>query len=352
MDATANPVTWRKTVLYTAIFAVLFGCAFLFPPLAFGMSLVLPLWVCPAFARGKLWLALALPVAPASAFLVSGGDPVFSLLLVALPPLCFVAITIKQQRRWSFSAEVIACSAAFILATLGMLARLSELLDGPLFERLSETLVNAIQGSYLSGNILYRAVNIGLLPMPEAFQSTAALQLGSFIWLTPDLQKELLNMLRLRLTEGFTLWIPSLLVQGAILFGLFTALATERAQTRKIGERRILPSFQHLRLPRRHQGYMLLLCIGTVVTSLSDQSLVSLLCMLMYAAFSGIYQVLGASVVMFVLSHRHPKRTTLYGVLIAIIYLIFPVALFMLGIADQFINLRTANLRHSDQEEG
>ena len=96
---------------------------------------------------------------------------------------------------------------------------------------------------------------------------------------------------------------------------------------------------------------MLALCIGTLLTSFSDSSLTSLLCVLLYATFTTVYQLLGAAVMVFSLSRRHPERKALYAVLAGILYLLFPVALFLLGVVDQFVNLRAFGIHHQDQEE-
>ena len=96
---------------------------------------------------------------------------------------------------------------------------------------------------------------------------------------------------------------------------------------------------------------MLALCIGTLLTSFTDNSVTALLCALLYAAFTTVYQLLGAAVMVFTLSRRHPERKPLYAVLAGTLYLLFPVALFLLGVVDQFVNLRAFSIHHQDQEE-
>lgn len=351
MDATATLGTWKKYLWHTLSFAVLLGCSYLFPPLAFAVALLMPLSVCPALEQGDVWYALAMPLAPSAGWIISGGDPVFGLLLAMFPYLCLLVVSMKQRWRMGFLAEILACIGVFVLTALGMLFRLGEMLGGPLFSTLAEYVVHSIQGSMLSGNILYQLTQLGFLDVPEAYRQTAALQLGNLVWLNPPLQRELLNMLRLRLNEGFTQWIPAVLMQGSILLGLFTALGAERARVRKIGGGQPLPSFLMLRLSRREQGFMLALCLGTVITSLSDSSVITLCCSLMYAAFSAVYQLLGAAVVIFTLSRRHPGRVALYSVLAALLYLLFPVALFLLGVVDQFVNLRAISVHPKDQDQ-
>ena len=95
---------------------------------------------------------------------------------------------------------------------------------------------------------------------------------------------------------------------------------------------------------------MMVLCIATVLTSFSAHTFTAQLCMALYAAFSGVYQLLGAAVLVFLLSRNHPARTPLYGTLAAVLYAIFPFALLVLGMADQFMHLRTAGQSHQEEE--
>ncbi|HNW85730.1 MAG TPA: hypothetical protein PLP25_02775 [Candidatus Limiplasma sp.] len=351
MDATASLGTWKRYLGHALAFAALLGCAYFFPPLAFVFAFTLPLAVCPMIVEGDVWFALALPVAPAAALILGGGDAVIGVLLMVFPYLCLLTVSVKQRWRLSFIGEILVCAGAFALSAMGMLLRLSELLGAPLFSGLAEYAVQTIQSSALSGNLLYRLTQLGFLTVPEAYSQTTGIQFGGMIWLNPALQRELMNMLRLRLIEGLTQWIPSLLVQGAVILGLFTTLSTERTRARRAEGTRIVPAFTLLRLSRREQGFMLMLCIGTALTSLTDNGVTSLVCALMYAAFTTVYQLLGAAVMVFSLTRRHPERKTLYGVFAAILYLIFPVALFLLGVVDQFVNLRAFSIHHQDQEE-
>jgi len=351
MDATVTLGTWKRYLSHMITFGVLLGCAYLLPPLAFIVALSLSLIVCPAFSDGDTWYALALPLAPAIGFFISGGDAYFSLLLTMFPYLCLLVVAAKQRWRMTFLMEILLCTGAFLLSALGMLMRLSELLGGPLFQSLSQYVVDSIRSSLFGGSVLYRLTQFGFLTVPDAYRNSAGFQLGDFVLLNPSLQKELLNMLRLRLNEGFSQWIPSVLMQGSIILGLFTAIGTERARARKAGAHQPMPSFTLLRLSRREQGFMLALCICVVLASFSSNAITSLVYALMYAAFLAVYQLLGAAIMIFMLARRHPERKVLYGILATIIYLIFPVALFLLGVVDQFINFRTSGIQPKDQDQ-
>ncbi|MCE5342868.1 MAG: hypothetical protein LLF96_04665 [Eubacteriales bacterium] len=350
MDVTATSGTWKKALWQGVAFAALWVCTYLFPPLAPFLSFLLPLIVCPAFEKGLIWFALSLPIAPMTAYLLGGGDWAMVLLLPVCPYLCLLVLSQARRRRIGLHAEIAGCFAAFVLGGLGMLARLGMLLGGALFPQLSDTIVTTLQHSVLGGGILYRLVTLGVLAVPDAYANSAAIQLGNLVVLDPGLQRELLNMLRLRLTESFAQWIPTILMQGAVIFGMWTALTTARAHARKNAAALPPPSFRQLSLTRSEQGYMLVLCLIALLAGFSEDSFLSVLSTLTYAAFAAVYQLLGAAVTVDLLSRRHPNRSVLYGVLTALVYLVVPFALFLLGVADQFIHLRSTGPQKPEEE--
>ena len=342
MDATATLGLWKKTTWLSAAFVALCVGVYFAPPAAFFFAFALPMLLCPAFAQGRAWVAMGFSLAPALGYLLGGGDPVYGTVLALVPSLCLLITYGKRRWHWDFITGVGWLVAVFLGGALGIAARLSDQLGGPLFSSLSQTAVDAAAGSPYVGNILYRLTSMGFLDVPDSYRTAAMLQVGDLVWINPPLQRELLNMLRLRLFENFSQWIPMLLMQGALLLGLFTALATERARVRQAPAGSQCPSFRKLKLSRREQGYMLFLCLGTAVTSFSQDAFWSLLCLLMYSAFAAVFQLTGASVFLDTLSRRRPQRLWLYGLLAAALYLLFPLALFLLGVIDQFIDLRQA----------
>ncbi len=338
MYATAIPGAWKKALWRGLAVAALWAVAYLFSPLAPLMALTLPLAVYPAFAQGYAWFAFALPLAPATAWFAAGGDAVLGLTIPLCPYLCLFADVLRRRYRLSLHGEAVASAGAFAVGAVAMLLRLSVLLGGSLFPRLAETVVASVGQSVTGGNLLYRLVSVGYLTVPETYADSAALQLGSLILIAPSLKQELLNMLRLRLTEGLTDWVPSLLVQGAVLVGGFSALSAARVRARKTGGE--LPRFSAFRLTRQEQGAMLVLCIVTLLAAFAGDGFPALLSSLTYAGFSAVYQLLGAAVAVALLAARRPERIVWYGLLAAFLYIVFPIGLFMLGMVDQFVHLR------------
>lgn len=351
MDETRPyPLTLRKTFWQVLAVAALAAALYFVYPLALPVGLLMPLASCSLHGRGETGFAFVLPAAPAFAYLVGGGDHYLAVLLLLLPLFCLLAVVLSRRVRFSFSAETGLCVAFYLLAGLLMLSRVRAMLGAPLFSGLADYAVRQINGSLMGGSILYRLATVGYLTVPPGLRAVAGLQLGDLVWLNPLLQIELTNMLRLRLDEGLQVWLPTLLMQGSLTLGLFSALLAERGRTRKAETPKLTPLFRTLHLPRREQGYLLMVCIGTVLTSFSSQTYTSLLCTTLYATFAGVYQLLGAAVMVFLLCRRHPGRAPLYGVLAAVLYVIFPLALFVLGMADQFMHLRAASLSHQEEE--
>ncbi|MEA4999839.1 MAG: hypothetical protein VB087_10675 [Candidatus Limiplasma sp.] len=350
MDVTASPGILKRTLWQAfALLALLAGCYYV-PPLALLLAFGLALVVCPAFVRGDAWFALALPLVPAAAFLAGGGDLYLGLMIPLCPYLCLLFIGMRHRRSTSFTGQTLLAVAAVLIAALAMILRLGRLLGSPVALGLAEYMTAQVQNSLASGSILYRLTTVGYLTVPESYRSVAGLQFGDFVLLNPLLQRELVNMLRLRLVEGFAVWLPSLLMQGGIALGLFTAFFTARARAARPGSQGTAPLFRTLHLPRKEQRYMLFLCILVVLTSFSAHPFFSLVCSLAYAAFMAIYQLLGAAVMIFMLSRRHPERIPLYAAIAALLYLLFPLALFLLGMADQFIHFRATSLSQHEEE--
>ncbi len=351
MDETRPyPLALRKTVMQMLALAALAAALYFAHPLALPAGLLMPLASCNLHGRGETVLAFMLPVAPALAYLLGGGDHYLAVLLLLLPLFCLLAVVLARRVRFSFSGETGLCVAVYLAAGLLMLARVRMALGAPLFSGLADYAVRQINGSLMGGSILYRLASVGYLTVPQGLRTVAGLQLGDLVLLNPLLHAELTNMLRLRLDEGLRVWLPTLLMQGSLTLGLFSALLCERGRSRKAETPQLTPLFRTLHLPRREQGYLLMVCIATVLTSFSAQSYTSLLCTTLYATFAGVYQLLGAAVLVFLFCRRHPGRAPLYGTLAAVLYVIFPLALFVLGMADQFMHLRAASLSHQEEE--
>jgi len=350
MDATAVPGAWKRKLWQGAALAALGGLCYGYTPLAPLFSLLLPLAVCAVYQRGELGLALLAPLLPAAAFLANGGDAAIGLFLPLYSYLSLLLVVVGKRRQWGLHAVAAALMAACVTTSLALLVRLSLLLGGPLYASLAESVVGTMQNSLMRGSILYRLTSLGILSVPSAYAGSAAFQLGDYVLMNPGLENELLNMLRLRLSEGLASWVPSLLVHSSVLIGLFSALFAAKAAARRTGDPSQATRFRDLRLTKTEQGYLLLLCVVTLFTGFVNDAFLSQLSALTYAAFAAIFQLLGAAVLVTLFSRRYPGRAGLYGFLAGVLYVVFPLVLFLLGMLDQFLPLRPETPNHQEEE--
>jgi hypothetical protein len=346
------PLVLRKPFVRLLLLAGLAAALFVFRPLALPVGLLLAPLCAYLYGLGAYSLAFLMPTVPVAAyrFGAGGGDPYLSVLLFVLPYLCMAALMLSRRLRFSLTGEAGLCVAVYLAVLLGMLARVSAMLGAPLFAGLSAYAVAQLNSAYQAGDLYFRLASAGFLTVPEGMRAAAGLQLGGMVWLNPLLQLELSNMLRLRLDEGLRVWVPTLLMQGSLTLGLFCALLAERGAARKAGTPAAAPLFRTLHLPKREQGYLLFICVATVLTSVSGHTYTALLCTALYATFAGVCQLLGAAVLVFLFSRRHPARAPLYGALATALYILFPLALFVLGIADQLMHLRARGLSQQEEE--
>ena len=101
----------------------------------------------------------------------------------------------------------------------------------------------------------------------------------------------------------------------------------------------------HLRWP------LCLMAVASLVLLTSDGDLAQTLGQLFFAAFTCAFQLAGAAVLVCMLASRAPDRAPLYGVLAAVLYVLFPMVLFLLGVTDQALHFRTRLLKRTDSHK-
>ena len=347
---------WKRRGLLFVYMAVLLGCVLLAPLLSVPMAFLMPLLACPVQVSLGLPFGLLLPLAPCAGLLLAGADLQLSLLLLPCTYLCLWVVRLIRSNRASVSSIFLFLCLVLLGTQALWWMRLGRLLGGDLFPDLAEKTVESISRLPNSGSALFQMVNMGLLPLPAQFQNTAGYRLGDLVLLDPLLRDELLNALRFQLESTFRQGLPSLVVQSSLAVSLFTVLRTLRESSKQNPQpitltfrskdqevsRQVLPypTFRTLRLPQAFRGYVLLLVAGSLVLGLMEGPVPALMSSLMMAAFSAVYQLLGAAVVVFFISMKHSSRLRIAALLTVVLYLTFPTLLFMLGLADQFLNLR------------
>ena len=212
-----------------------------------------------------------------------------------------------------------------------------------------------------SGNCSTAWFQVGFLKIAAQFEHAIGFPIGGLIILNPALRWELLNALRFRLYDLLKAAIPSLLIQSSLIIGLFTALRSAKEIGRRSAPAELEPGhkavptgqvpyplFRTLRLPHADRRYVAFLALVALGLGLVDGEIPALMSSLMMAAFATICRLMGASTLVFFLCRRHPARSLFAGLLTGAVYLLFPTLLLILGMADQFMDLRNATFHHHE----
>ncbi len=366
MEQAAALSHWKPFIKPVAAVACLSICMVYWPSFALPLALMLPLIVCPALITAGPVYALLLPLIPCAGLLLRGADSLLSLSLASFSYFSLLTWILLKRSKAPFTLTVL-CQIAAILAGLGLyLWRAGVLLGGNLFTGLSRLMTQAVAASPNGDLFLYQWLQNGFISLPSVAQRSGALLLGQLVLAVPGVREELLKSMQFLLETMFWQYIPSLLVQASVTVGLFTALRATRADlkrrrltivlVRKDGkpcfEKPLpLPTFSGLTLSAETQHFLFFLALCSLFLPLIFQGEVaSLVSSMMLAAFSTGYYLLGAAVLIFLLGRNHPGRRWLYALLAAALYLIFPMALFMLGFCDQIMHLRAAATTHHEEE--
>ena len=360
----ANPR--KRIVLLVVSLALALAAVLLFPPLAVPMSFLMPLVACPVQFSLGLWHSLLLPLAPCLGAVLTGMDLPLSLLLLPSSYFCLLLTQWASRRKFSFTSVAAMLAGLMLLAQTLWWGRVMMLLGGDLFAGLAERTVGTLSVLPNSNSLLYSLVQMGFLELPARFQQSAGLRLGSLVVLNPALRTELLNALRFQLHGLLKAGIPLLLVQSSLIIGLFTALRTTKEISKRTASSSAplpqqedqapaqepvpYPLFRIFRLPSAYRGYLFFLALMSLVLALSPGDVPALMSTLAMVAFVTVYRLLGASALVFFLCRRNPDRSFWAGFLACALYVSFPTLLFVLGLADQFMDLRTVILHHQEED--
>lgn len=329
----------------------------LLPEASVLLAAAMPLLSCPLVGRKEEGVAWAAAVVPVIASLLGGMDRAYSLSLLALtlPTLIVTRYVPFGKRRagkgmlWYISAVAAGFAAVLLCLTWR--------LGGPLWQTLTQEAVEGIEGSEQAGLLLYRMAASGLVSMPENMAGSDAL-LHVF---EPLFIRQTLMSFRLTMEALLSETIPEMFVRGSLVVGLFTALRIERLngsmllleKKTQTGERRthvaVPPGFSLLTLPRKLRVPVAVMAVAGFVLMTGSTSFEWTLGLLMFTAFSTLLELVGAAVLIFVLSVHKPDRIRLYGALTVGIYLLAPTALFIIGVTDPMFHYRTKRVRKMDE---
>lgn len=311
----------------------------------------MPLFSCLLAGHPQQWLALAASLAPAASCFTAGWHPLLCACMLLAPVLPFVAAVVLRKRTKTASAQAFAWfMGAYALGLLCFAACGAYLLQGDLATRLADLVVDAVSASRQKSAILYNLAHSGLVSVPPQYASAGLLAYTVDV----GLHRQLLLSLHYTVRTLAQSLLPGMFTSVSIIGGLFCALRAQRfnctlllvtGDPAKPDTRKTIvmmsPGFSRMKLPPYLRTPMLWLAVAALVLLLIDHPLPQTMGQLCYGVFECIFQLLGASVLLGVLMASHPQRRVLYGVLAGLLYVFVPFALFMLGVCDPFLNLRS-----------
>ena len=344
---------------WSVALAVLAAAMFLFPALCLPLALLTPLFACLLLKSRMQWVAWASVAAPMAAALLDGQDGLFSASLLLPCGLALAVTCLPSEKRlgvkgllWYLGASTAALTMIVFCASYA--------LGAPLSDALTQTLMRRVQNAENQGQLLYRFAQAGLAGVPKEYRQAGPLAYA----LDPVLIRQLLLSLEETVRRLLESLLPQAFVQAALLGGLFTALRVRRAEGVFVvveaaapgndGQRTarvaIQPGFRFLTIPPGLRRALVGMGMASLLLMYAEQSLLATLGLLFYTAFSAAFALQGAAVLVCTLAAKKPERLTAAGFLAAALYVLFPLALVLLGLSDSFVHYR-AKLLRSDQKK-
>lgn len=240
-----------------------------------------------------------------------------------------------------------ACWAALCLAMLcGLLAWASLRHPGDLFSWLAERIVAWVEAQEGSDMLLLQCYQMGYSRLEEGNQLLVGV-LGN-LGITPQVRQELLYSLRTTLEQQ----LPSVMPQAMVAWVLLTAVLTAAlpdAIGRKRGQKGQLSPFGEWRLDVPLRRCLNLMALGYLLELLGTSAAVVTMGNLCAAVFRYGYILLGLAVLEGITKKAGTARA-LRILWMAVLLLLAPVLLVILGIADWYLDPR--RLRRSTEDEG
>ena len=325
----------KQLTAWSAALTVLLALVVLFPRLGLPLGLLTPLFACPLAACRRWPLAcgaVALPVLVG----VYRQMPMPYAASAAVPCLLMLAVTCLPAQKRGGSRGLVLYLAASTVGLMTVVLCGSLTFGAPLAQTLASRAVQAVESSPKGAQILIQLVQAGLLPAGNAVLLPA---------------RQLLMSLELTVQNLLRALLPALFVQGAVLSGLFTAFAMRRAEGAVVvvqalqGNGRkatvlVQPGFSLLMIPRGLGVFLMGAALLSLPMTSSANSLVCTLGQLFSAAFTTAFALQGAAVLICAMTARRPGHSAAAGCLAAALYVLFPLALLMTGVSEQFFHYR------------
>lgn len=335
----------KMALIWLAAYVVLLWITSYIPILFILLCFVSPALLALCGMRaGFVPMAACAMLTPAAAWLNFGGT--LAPLLCALYLWPYLAVhVVCFSRKIPFWQAATAHVALLAVSQTAILLILRPYLGGNLFSGGAEYLVNQISASPYGDQILLQLYQSRLLTVPEEML-TGLRALMEALWtsltpgvLMPSVRTELLNGLRTLLENSLYTFLPATVINNAILAGVFGVafpIVSARAKGIPVPEMAVFASWH---LSRSTGLKVFLLGLGNFLPALFPNPGMLLAGNMMWAAFSTIFVIQGAALMDF-FQTRGGSRPVFRRLWPCLLYLLVPTLLMILGIADQFLNIR------------
>ncbi len=349
----------RKLMIRSQItLAVLVVVMAFAPNLCLPLALAMPLVSCPLIRDKAQWTALITAPLPAVIALLYGGSWPYALglLVVVAGPLVLTAVMNRRQSASPTALLLYMLVYAFttLLALWGLFWQPGQAASSwP--EILADYVEMAVYASPQRIQILYQAMASGVLPVPEGYSNVTILNLT----LDPVFLNQLRLELNFRIRQTVESLLPALYVQVCMICGLFTGLRVQRLrhayllvdqkEPQKVRVA-ISPSFSMLKIPRSYRWTLGMMALFSLTMYVST-GVMQMLALLAYHTMKTAYQLLGAAVVCYMTPRRNPESRAPGGILAAMLYLLLPMALMIIGFMDDVFGFRQKAEAHKEDNK-
>lgn len=311
-------------------------------------------WPVAAWINEKQgWVGYALPImAGASALMLLDGK-----LGAPLAEWCFAGLTallitrmnlplFKDKPRW-FREGIIHGSMG-LAALVTVILCLQDSYPGGIAQGISGDLVALIKDAPNGAQLLYNFYAAGLVPL-ETSMTAVTEGADGILYMSAEVRDQLLLGLRARLDEALELGIPSISVYLVALTTLLAVMLPVTVRRRR-GEKDETPRFDRWHLPKDMGRPIACLFLGAALPMLTSVPALVAMGQLMYAVASVVYSVMGASVLRFA-SKLGGRRPVISWVMILLAAVAIPQMLMVLGVLDQWKDLRRLNKNNETEED-
>ncbi|MDD3334959.1 MAG: hypothetical protein PHI98_05505 [Eubacteriales bacterium] len=335
---------------------VLTLCMALLPALCLPLGFLLPIFACPLIGTKKQWAGIAAVILPPAIALLRGLPTLFSLSLLFACGAPVLTAILLHPKKASSPMSYFFYLAAYLFGVIIVLIGLQSTLKGDLAAGLAQQITNSVGEASSGGTALYQLAASGFISLPSGAASRGLL---SFL-VDQTVVRQSLMSLRLSLETLLNQLLPTWIVQVCLLGSVFTTLRVQRLhhsyllvdQVHKEQVKlAVIPGFSALQLPKGAGAMMAVTFMGAIIFSGVSGSWAQQLSLLMLAVFLNVYELLGAAVLIGLLSRRNPDGKILYGCIAAALYVIFPTALFFLGVLDPLFHFRTMKQNESKEDD-